>query len=337
MNPRNPIHRHVNKTLFLILTLCSGRVAFAVEHVTYWNQSPGRSWDDPSIWSPNDGLAPHPGDTYTVSWIGFTPQSTVRNPIDGNDVVFGGDSLTIRGDSQVNLYAKSPGVDTKITFGRSGLIFTYGYLRAREDVKFTIDGLISFTNDDLQSKIWTRSDQPDASNIGSFKLDAELHGAGLFLLVGGRASSPTVEITGNNANFSGRVGVSGGWLHLSGQGSLGSASVILNSANIPTIFDSDYDIVSPGTFEALGASSIRLDQHLTFDRVIIGYEELERGTYTAEELIARFPSFFAAIGEGSTITGKITTVQAPEVGAATALLWSGLLCTLLGRFRRANA
>jgi hypothetical protein len=326
------LHAHRNLLWQLLMwTAVLGLVRVqAIERTWLGTQFLEKSWDDPTIWSPNDGLAPHKGDSYRVLCCGMNSYPILRNPITGTDLVFGGDSLQLGG--ALRLYAKAPGQDTTVTFADGGLIMGGGNVNLRDDVVFTIAGMIN-VRDASDNYFNTRFN--DYTNRGAFKIDAEIQGPGRFRMSSGLTSTPTFEITSNNSELSGGWHLAGGWLKASREGSLGSGGISLSEfytplGVVPAILDVDYDFVSEGDLEMQAHAMILLDQHLTFNWVHIRPVEngewitLTPGSYSIEELRARFPDHFAEIGNGSTIDGRLT-VLAPEPNVAAGLFCSGFL------------
>lgn len=297
------------------LLLCGFSAVFqsdlmhAADRTTYASQVAGENWDTPSIWEPSDGLSPHAGDDYHVRQISFQPRTVIRNPVNGNDVTFRGNSLKIHSSAALFLNAKAPGEATTINFEGEGLILEDGGVVTDDDVVFTIAG--SFTGGGILE-----------APRGGFRIDASIRGGRIYH-ASARSNGPTLEVTSSNPQFEGGWYLIGGWLKGSAIDSLGSGDISLSElapSNIPSILDVDYDLVSSGDLWMATHAIIRLDQHLTFDKVNIDGVELDAGNYTATELITRFPENFAPIGQGSTVAGALTVVLVPEPNATVFVL-----------------
>jgi autotransporter-associated beta strand protein len=311
--------------------------AFAVNHTTSVQQAGGTNWNDPAIWTPNDGLAPHAGDTYEVI-LGATNPARLRNPINGSDVVFGGDSLKLNVSTEIRFKAKAANAATTITFNNGGLILNGGLLNTGDDVQFTLAGLISVTADSIIDTI--DANNPNApDDQRSYLIQSSIAGTANLSLKLGRTLSPAFTIAGNNSTYTGDWNINAGWFVVTAMNALGSGDVTLTttttaSGTFTSFFESDVDFVSPGTLTLIGSSTVlRLDEQITFGAVAINGTSLAPGTYTTDQLEAMFPSNIADVGFGSTVDGTLTVV--PEPSSAALCLLSGL-CVAARRRRPAS-
>jgi hypothetical protein len=322
----------------LALIVVASSQALAINHTTSFQQGPNTNWDDPAIWTPNDGLAPHAGDTYEVI-LGATNPARLRNPINGNDVVFGGDSLKLNVSTEIRFKAKATGIATTITFNNGGLILNGGLLNTGDDVEFTLAGLISVTNNSVIDTI-------DANNVNapddqrSYVISSSISGTGNLSFNLGRTVSPAFTIAGNNSTYTGDWIVNAGWFKVTSLTGLGFGDVTLNSTTIAantftSFFEADVDLVSTGTLTLTGSNTVlRLDEQLTFSGVTINGTSLAPGIYTTAQLEGMFPTNIADVGSGSTVDGTLRVVPEPSTAAA-ALLAS--FCLASRRRRRAAA
>jgi hypothetical protein len=289
----------------------------AVNHTTNVQQAGGANWLAPAIWTPNDGLAPHAGDTYEAI-AGGNP-TRLRNPIDGNDVIFGGDSLKLNLSTEIRFKSKATATATMITFPNGGLILNGGLLNTGDDVQFTLAGNIFVTADSFLDTIDSNAPTlPDGDR--SYNIAAVIAGAFDLQLLLGRTTTPAWDITGANNPFTGDWVVNAGWLKGTAPGSLGTGSITLTSTTTTSgtfgsIFETDYNLSTPGALTMIGTNSVlRLDQQLTFGAATINGTTLAPGTYTTAQLEALFPANIADVGSGSTATGSITVVPEPACG-----------------------
>jgi len=304
---------------------------------TATSQAAGNNWNTlPTIWS--DGLIPAAGNTYVINSGGL-----VRNPdgstgaggtgLAGQTVQFLGDSLSINPGAQVRL--KSVAAGMTINFGGSGggLILNGGILNTGDDQIFTIAGGVKVTAPsilDFGSTVGTT-----VSNPRSIILTAPLSGSANLDLKTAGIVNP-FDIKSANNPYSGTFHVYSGYLKGSAPGSLGTANFIIDDGTSPALtggggglFETTYDLATPGFLAINGAGKMILHQNDTFSSVTIGGTALSAGTHPYAELLASFPNNFAPGGSGSITVGPV-----PEPGTA-ALLGIAALAAL-GKRRRAR-
>ncbi len=110
----------------------------------------------------------------------------------------------------------------------------------------------------------------------------------------------TLTLHSPSPGYTGHLRIKGGSVTGAGPGSFGAASFTLSPG---ARLDFDYDFTSPpGGFLVLEkGGKLRLDQTLTFDKVILAGEPLPPGRYTSADLLSHYRDCFSSRSTGTLI------------------------------------
>jgi Concanavalin A-like lectin/glucanases superfamily/Fibronectin type III domain len=267
------------------------------------------AWNE-AIWQPGPS-SPVLGNTYEA-----LDGSLIGNPLGLGAQTFPGDSLivdagaTVQANGPVGTSLDFPGVD-----GNAGLILDGGTLLVGDDHTFRISGSIYVAADSIIDH---------SSGSGNFVITAQIDGDGSLTLVNGNIRRP-LEIQSTNNVYHGTWVINSGYLRGTGDGSLGSGSIVIGDGARFTV---NYNMQTPGTLTLLGSNSVMfLHQDCQAGAVTINNTSLPPGIYNYAQLVAQFPGNFAPGGSGS-IT--VLPANAPSVSNPTGTAAVGVADALAG-------
>lgn len=264
-------------------------------------QASGADWNS-TVWLPGSLGASTIIVADPVATFEMLPGSRLRSPNNATDATFPGPVLTLDGDSV--LAATGSGATTsELRFKQGGgatgfgtntfpkLVLNGGQLDLGNDGTVVINGEVNVAKNSSLIN--------DGTNDRGYQINAKLTGSGnlsisLYAPTTPDAFRPTythsLNINGTNNPFSGQWNVLRGLLMATGNNSLGTNNITINSA---AAFLSSYDINNPkGSLQVNGR--MYLTQNDKFRSVTVGTTALAKGVHTFEELSANFPNNFPA-------------------------------------------
>ena len=296
-----------------------------------------------------------------------TATTLLRNPYSAgtpNIAVFPGDSLILDTNTQIRFKglstsgASAEGLSYSVptnsfpgSNGLAGLVLKGGALNTGDDAHaYTILGTIQAFPGTLSYLDPADSLNGSATSKRGLIIAAQLSGSGTLAVLNAQPSIPQ-QILGASNTFTGQWIIKAGWLQGAGDGasdgynSLGTnvacSYVVDPQWTPPDIFDAGAGFIAGpaildmgpslancgGTLQLTNGGQLRLSGNVVFSAVTIEGTPLAKGTHTAAELVAAYPTSFTA-GSVGTVTVQpfgVPPVLQPVITAnpSSLVLYSG--------------